>query len=54
MCNSFVVYFQIFKTFGYKKLKNSELIVKAKKFINLFYNKTIQDDIYTNSTELTF
>ncbi len=24
MCNSFVVYFQIFKTFGYKKLKNSE------------------------------
>ena len=26
MCNSFVVYFQIFKTFGYKKLKNSERI----------------------------
>ena len=24
MCNSFVVYFQIFKTFGYKKLKNSD------------------------------
>ena len=24
MCNSFGVYFQIFKTFGYKKLKNSD------------------------------
>ena len=24
MCNTFGVYFQIFKTFGYKKLKNSE------------------------------
>ena len=24
MCNTFEVYFQIFKTFGYKKLKNSE------------------------------
>lgn len=28
MCNSFGVYFQIFKTFGYKKLKNSEKIIK--------------------------
>ena len=24
MCNTFAVYFQIFKTFGYKKLKNSD------------------------------
>ena len=24
MCNSFGVYFQIFKTFGYMKLKNSD------------------------------
>ena len=24
MCNTFEVYFQIFRTFGYKKLKNSE------------------------------
>ena len=28
MCNSFGVYFQIFKTFVYKKLKNSEKIIK--------------------------
>lgn len=25
MCNTFAVYFQIFATFGYKKVKNSEL-----------------------------
>ena len=24
MCNTFAVYFQIFATFGYKKVKNSE------------------------------
>ena len=26
MCNTFAVYFQIFATFGYKKVKNSENI----------------------------
>lgn len=26
MCNTFAVYFQIFATFGYKKVKNSEKI----------------------------
>ena len=25
MCNTFAVYFQIFATFGYKKVKNSDL-----------------------------
>ena len=24
MCNTFAVYFQIFATFGYKKVKNSD------------------------------
>ena len=24
MCNTFAIYFQIFVTFGYKKVKNSE------------------------------
>ena len=33
MCNSFVVYFQIFKTFGYKKLKNSDYIVSLTRFV---------------------
>ena len=28
MCNTFAVYFQIFATFGYKKVKNSEIIVR--------------------------
>ena len=27
MCNTFAVYFQIFATFGYKKVKNSDSIV---------------------------
>ena len=31
MCNTFAVYFQIFATFGYKKVKNSE-----KFYANLF------------------
>ena len=26
MCNTFAVYFQIFATFGYKKVKNSDYI----------------------------
>ena len=25
MCNTFAVYFQIFATFGYKKVKNSDM-----------------------------
>ena len=25
MCNTFAVYFQIFATFGYKKVKNSDI-----------------------------
>ena len=29
MCNTFAVYFQIFATFGYKKVKNSESFDKA-------------------------
>ena len=28
MCNTFAVYFQIFATFGYKKVKNSEIVNK--------------------------
>lgn len=26
MCNTFAVYFQIFATFGYKKVKNSDMV----------------------------
>lgn len=26
MCNTFAVYFQIFATFGYKKVKNSDFL----------------------------
>lgn len=29
MCNTFAVYFQIFATFGYKKVKNSDTIGSA-------------------------
>ena len=28
MCNTFAVYFQIFATFGYKKVKNSDSILR--------------------------
>ena len=27
MCNTFAVYFQIFATFGYKKVKNSDKLM---------------------------
>ena len=27
MCNTFAVYFQIFATFGYKKVKNSDIVI---------------------------
>ena len=30
MCNTFAVYFQIFATFGYKKVKNSENLHKKR------------------------
>lgn len=29
MCNTFAVYFQIFATFGYKKVKNSDTVVSC-------------------------
>lgn len=34
ICNTFAVYFQIFATFGYKKVKNSENPGKA--FLQLY------------------
>ena len=36
MCNTFAVYFQIFATFGYKKVKNSDI---AGESINLRDNE---------------
>ena len=33
MCNTFAVYFQIFATFGYKKVKNSDFLKVAKRII---------------------
>lgn len=33
MCNTFAVYFQIFATFGYKKVKNSDNI----RYIDMYY-----------------
>ena len=31
MCNTFAVYFQIFATFGYKKVKNSDIYLGSGK-----------------------
>ena len=38
MCNTFAVYFQIFATFGYKKVKNSDSDVTVQDIKALFGN----------------
>ena len=34
MCNTFAVYFQIFATFGYKKVKNSDWYTTSDKRVS--------------------
>ena len=43
MCNTFAVYFQIFATFGYKKVKNSEYKNATKHIVTIFLNIFIID-----------
>lgn len=47
MCNSFGVYFQLFKTFRYKKLKNSELQGKSSTKHRTTKEKGVQAAVHT-------
>ena len=62
MCNTFAVYFQIFATFGYKKVKNSDIFMVYISFLishvppahSFFQKKSILINLTQNLVQLIF